>query len=462
MDRPLTKSARPRLEGRRIQGLAVLFWFSLVAVLPGCSGCSRGSSQAHVHAVLPSSSASGVCGSSDDGLAHIPPGFNDFVPPPRGTSYADPQYGCAVVRLTDGKAQFKLAVHHQYSTISAVNQDDTLVMLITEWGQGAVVDMAGNIVVAPRDFPGINAGNVPWASNSSQAFYYTNGNTLYRGTISGHTVKSTALHAFAAYSSVMIPDQEDLSEDGDHLWIVGGSQVFLYTISSGAAGPSANVGAKDAACGWHKIQITPSNKMLITWSCNGTGNAHGQEIYNADGTLYWHMFDNSVHTDVGRDLSRNEIAIVGRIPDSYRDPCPSGGGVDVIRLDSPHVVSCLVDVNWASSHISYRDSSQGWVAISLFDQGSCPHYSCFARGDLAPDWQSAWRHFYEEVILVRIDGSAVLRLAHHRSRSAEYYWAQTRAAISRDGRYVVFDSNMDLENTGLNNYSDVYMIKVRK
>jgi hypothetical protein len=49
----------------------------------------------------------------------------------------------------------------------------------------------------------------------------------------------------------------------------------------------------------------------------------------------------------------------------------------------------------------------------------------------------------------------------HRSRSAEYYWAQSRAAISRDGRYVIFDSNMDLQYTGLNKYSDVYMIKVR-
>jgi hypothetical protein len=101
------------------------------------------------------------------------------------------------------------------------------------------------------------------------------------------------------------------------------------------------------------------------------------------------------------------------------------------------------------------------VAISLFDQGGCPHYSCFAPQRQQPDWASVWRHFYEELILVKIDGSAVVRLAHHRSRSAESYWAQSRAAISRDGRYVVFDSNMNLENTGLNNYSDVYMIKVR-
>jgi len=177
--------------------------------------------------------------------------------------------------------------------------------------------------------------------------------------------------------------------------------------------------------------------------------------------LDWHMFDNSIHTDVGRDMNGNEIAIVGRIPDTYKDACPSGGGADVIKVEPPHKVSCLVDINWASTHISYRDSPQGWVAISFFDQGSCPDYSCWFPQHLAPDWASRWRHFYEEVILVKVDGSSVIRLAHHRSRSAEYYWGQSRAAISRDGRYVVLDSNMNLSGTSLNEYSDVYLMKVR-
>jgi hypothetical protein len=407
-----------------------------------------------------SSAVDVLCGTRDDGRIHIPSRFNDFRPPNKGDSYTDPQFGCNVVRLTDAKSQFKLAIHHEYSTISAVNQNDTRVMLITEWGQGAIVDMAGNVVVEPRDFPAINAGNVPWAIRPSEAFYYTKGNALYRGLISGRAVKSSALHVFDQYAIVTIPDEEDLSEDGDHLWLVGGREAFLYTISADNIGPRVNIGEKDTGCSWHKIQITPSNKMLITWSCNGAPSGGGQEIYNADGTLYWHMFNNSLHTDVGRDLSGNEVAVVDRIPDTYKDACPSRGGADVVRLDPPHSVACLVDLNWAPSHISYRDSSQGWVAISLFDQGTCPDYSCFAS-HIESDWPSAWRHFYEEVILVRIDGSAVLRLAHHRSRSAEYYWAQSRAAISRDGRYVVFDSNMNLENTGLNNYSDVYMIKVR-
>jgi hypothetical protein len=397
----------------------------------------------------------------DDGLAHIPPHFNDFVPPGKGASYTDPQFGCAVLRLTDARSEFNLAVHHQYSTISAMNQDGTRIMLITEWGKGAIIDTAGNVVIEPADFPAVNTANVPWSRDSAGAFYYTNGNTLYKGYISGHKVKSTALHRFDAYSSVLIPDQEDLSEDGDHLWLVAGTKAFLYTMSTGDSGPTMPIGAKDSGCGWHKIQIMPSNRALLTRSCNGFAAGQGQEIYNADGTLYWHMFDNTVHTDVGRDLVGNEVAIVGRVPDTYKDACPSGGGVDTIRTDPPHFVSCLVDVNWAATHISYRDSSQGWVAISFFDPVACPHYSCFAPQKLDPEWATAWRRFYEEIILAKIDGSAVFRLAHHRSRSAEGYWAESHAAISRNGRYVVFDSNMNLSDTGLSDYSDVYQIKVR-
>lgn len=452
--------AEPGFESRVIS-LDLVAWSFLFILLSSCAGCSR-KATGQTATTTDDKTTSELCGQKDDGLAHLPPGFDSFVPPAQGNSYFDQQYGCSITRLTDGKAQFHLAVHHQYSTISAVNQDDTLVMLVTEWGQGVITDLGRRIIVSARDFPAINSSNVPWAHNPSDAFYFTNKNVLYQGRVSGHKVKSTALHTFAGSSTVMIPDQEDLSEDGDHLWLVAGSQAFLYSIGSGTIGPLVNVGTKDTDCGWHKIQITPSNKMLITWACNGGTMGKGQEIYNPDGTLYWHMFNSSLHTDAGRDLMGNEIAVVGRIPDTHKDACPSGGGVDTIRIDLPHIVSCLVDVNWTPAHISYRDSSQGWVAISFFDQGACPHYSCFHPQHRAPDWQSMWRHFYEEVVLVKIDGSAVLRLAHHRSRSAEYYWAESRAAISRDGQYVIFDSNMNLADTGLNNYADVYLIRVRQ
>jgi hypothetical protein len=437
-------------------------WFLLLVVLLASTGCSRKATGQAITTTTTNDQTRELCGKRDDGLTHVPPAYNSFLPPALGSSYSDPQYGCTIARLTDGKAQFRLAIHHQYASISAINQDDTLVMLVTEWGKGVIVNTAGDLVVSPQAFPAISTGNVPWARAPANAFYYTSKNTLYEGEVLGHTVKSAALHTFSGSSDVIIPDQEDLSEDGDHLWLVAGSQAFLYSIRGRTSGPAVNIGVKDTNCGWHKIQITPSNKMLITWACDGGTLGRGQEVYSPDGTLYWHMLNSSVHTDVGKDLTGNEVAVVGRMPDTYRDACPSGGGVDTIRIDAPHILSCLVDVNWLPTHISYRDSSEGWVAISFFDQGACPNGSCFHPQHLDPRWESTWRHFSEELVLAKIDGSAVVRLAHHRSRSAEYYWAQSRAAISRDGRYLVFDSNMNRSETGLNDYADVYLIRVRE
>jgi len=66
-----------------------------------------------------------------------------------------------------------------------------------------------------------------------------------------------------------------------------------------------------------------------------------------------------------------------------------------------------------------------------------------------------------------VDGKAIYRLAHARSRSAESYWATPRAALSRDGRYVIFSSNIAHPNGCPakmhvpEECTDVFLIKVR-
>src|SRR5215472_2761002 len=438
-----------------------------------------------------------ICGKLDDGLVHLPPSYscssppcatNPFPPPAKGASYADPQYACAVTRLTDAVGDHMgAAAHHQYGTITPINADDTRVMVLLENGSFEIVDASGGVVVPVANMPGTNTGNVPWDISIPTRFYYTSGTAIWRGDIAGlpgcastHncTVTSTTLHDFSGtYSSVLIPDQEDVSDDGDHLWLVGDAKAFLYTISTNTVGPAMNVGTKDSATGWHKIQIMPSNRMLMTWSPNGHSTGAGQEVYNTDGTLNWHMFDNTLHTDCGRDLSNNEVCVVARIPDTGggitgAGACPTwtgtqDGGIDVINM-STHGAQCLVDVNWADTEISFRDGNAagGWVFITFFNSGSCSTYSCFdttSPSHLDPAWASHWVHFAEEGILVRIDNNNTLtnsyRLFHTRSRSSEYYWAIPRGAISRDGKYVLFDSNFDISNTGLGNYTDVYGVR---
>ncbi|HWZ46051.1 MAG TPA: choice-of-anchor D domain-containing protein [Candidatus Saccharimonadales bacterium] len=442
--------------------------------------------------------SSPICGKTDDGLVHPPPSYscllaacatNPFPPPNRGSSYVDPQFGCAVTRLTDAVAdKLGAAAHHNYGTVSPVNADDSFVMINLENGRKEIVDLSGNIVVPSANMPSTNSQQLPWDISVAARFYYSAGAAILRGDITGlpacassHncTLASTALHDFAGvYASVQIPDQEDIADDGDHFWLVGDTSAFLYTISTGEIGAAMNVGTKDSGGGWHKIQIMPSNRMLMTWAVNGPAPMAGQEVYNTDTTLNWHMFDNTIHTDCGKDLTSAEVCVVARIPDtgggiSGAGACPTwtgtqDGGIDVINMAS-HKPQCLVNVNWLDTEISFRDGNAagGWVFVTFFKSGNCNSYSCFdttspARLDLS--WALNWAHFSEEGILVRIDnnnGMNKQRLFHTRSRSTEYYWAIPRGAISRDGKYVVFDSNFDISNSGLANYTDVYAVKAQ-
>src|SRR5205085_8405609 len=125
----------------------------------------------------------------------------------------------------------------------------------------------------------------------SNRFYYAVGKTINAGDITGlpqcaaqHncTVTTTTLTTFSAYATVEIPDQEDISDDGNHLWLVGDTKAFLYTISTHQAGPVMEVGTKDSRTGWHKIQIMPSNRMLMTWNNDAHPSGAGQEVYNTD------------------------------------------------------------------------------------------------------------------------------------------------------------------------------------
>jgi hypothetical protein len=444
------------------------------------------------------SSPGTICGQKDDGLIHLPPSYscgvlpcstNPFPPPAKGSSYTDPQYGCAVSRLTDAAGDhLGAAAHHNYGTVNALNADDSYVMINLENGSKEIVDTSGGVVVPVANMPNDNSQQVPWDISIPTRFYFSSGATIQRADITGlpgcasaHNcmVATALLRNFAGtYSSVQIPDQEDISDDGDHLWLVADTKAFLYTISTNSVGPAMTVGTKDSGNGWHKIQILPSNRMLMTWSPNGAGPGAGQEIYNIDTTLNWHMFDNTIHSDCGKDLSGNEVCVVARIPDTGggitgAGACPTwtgtqDGGIDAINM-STHKPQCLVDVNWADTEVSFRDGNvgAGWVFITFFNSGGCPTYSCFdttPSSHLDPSWAVHWIHFAEEGILVRIDnnnGPNKYRLFHTRSRSSEYYWAIPRGSISRDGKYVVFDSNFDISNSGLGNYTDVYLTKTQ-
>ena len=456
------------IDYRRI-ALCPAVWLLPFLALAGCAGCSE---KANVPVTANAPSLGGPCGQKDDGLIHIPSGYGSFIPPATGHSYVDPQYGCPITRLTT-IAEFRPAMgnHHNYSTITPFNADSSRVMLLTSDGWLTIVDVRGNVVVPITNMPAMNSPDFPWDPVNPTVFYFTNGNQFLKGTVSGSTVSTTALHTFTGYSSVLAPDQEDLSDDGCKYWLVGtpstgGSPLgILYNLCTDTIiSQGLVVGEKDSATGWHKIQIFPSGKMLMTWNSNGTTNGTGGEIYNTDGTLYWHLYDITAHNDVGIDLVGREVVIGTANGKLSINACGDAWkSLTVVDINARAPVNCLMNniIGW---HVSYRDSPRGWVLVSMFDQGTCPDYSCFdtaSPSHLVSNWQSIWPLYGEELLLVKVDGTAVYRLAHHRSRSAEYYWAEPRAAISRDGKYVVWDSNFDISSTGDGNYTDVYLTRVQ-
>lgn len=407
-----------------------------------------------------------LCGQPDDGLIHVPPLYTLLTAPSDiGQTLVDPQYGCTIVRLTNfGEFQAGQANHHNYSTITPFNADSSKVMLLLDNGSAVIVDIQGNVVVPVDNMPNMNTVNAPWDPSNPVVFYFTNSNQFLKGTISGGTVTTTVLHTFTDYISVEAPDQEDLSDDGCKYWVVGtptggGLPVgILYNLCTDTViSQSLVVGVKDSTTGWHKIQIFPAGKMLMTWNSNGPSTGQGLEIYDTDGTLYWHVFDSSAHADVGIDLLGREVLFHRAGEARSLNACVNSHlGITVIDINAKAPVNCLID-EISPYHISYRNSPKGWVLLSTFDQGTCPDYSCFV---LPLNWESIWPPYGEELHLARIDGGTVYRLAHHRSRSAEGYFAQPRAAISRDGKYILWGSNFGISNTGDPDYSDVYLIKL--
>jgi len=149
-----------------------------------------------------------------------------------------------------------------------------------------------------------------------------------------------------------------------------------------------------------------------------------------------------------------------------------------MRVNPISSITCLFDKDWAAPHVSYGGGpQQPWAAISFFDNRTPgPEYFNNSRKFSAPTCTqtkdttsgACWYPYESEVVLVRIDAendlTKIYRIAQTRTRASEGYWGQPHASISRDGRAIVFDSNMAFVQKGcgaVTNCSDVFFVRVR-
>jgi hypothetical protein len=342
------------------------------------------------------------------------------------------------------------------------------------------------VLVPMSNMPAMNNTWVLWDATNASVFYYTNGNALMKGTISGAAVATTTVHQFSEYAAINLTDETDVSQDGAHVVIVGGDtsgsspeNVFVYNFVANTKGAVyttgcvGSVGGPNNGC-LHKLVQTPDNNIIMQFASDGSGTEQGNRMWNGGPLVA--LQDATNHLDAGYDLRGNAVYVeVGNsaVLPGLTNPCPSGWGLDVREINNPLLAVCLLD-QVPSWHVGYRgNAQQPWIGLSFFDGGRTPSPEWFDNtGNYAAPTASNWKLYEDEIIVARVDANNnsnyVYRLARAYSRSNVDFYAQPHAAISRDGKYLAFNSNMAYAHTGCpanfqssTGCTDVYVIKVQ-
>jgi len=147
--------------------------------------------------------------------------------------------------------------------------------------------------------------------------------------------------------------------------------------------------------------------------------------------------------DVTRDINGDEVLLW----DNSGDPQPiCNNAVVKIRLSDGNQ-SCVISFDWSLALNISAPDGDGYVFVDTY-----------APSNPAPDGK--WFRYTDELLQVKLDGSEVRRLGHHRSRPANSYNWTPRVSSSRDGSRAVFSSNYDLQAISgySSEYSDAYLL----
>jgi len=374
-----------------------------------------------------------------------PPNYDTFLPPAVGGIYVDPAFGSTVKRISnalgtpnaDGGGTLAW-ITDEYPTMSPFNSDNSRILLVHQSYFG-LYDGTGFYI---RDLPlEISASSEPrWSRNDNHTLYYVHGNQFKTYDITSGAMN--ILHTFTEYTAIGGMGESDISYDGDHFVFAGdGRYAFVYTISTDTKSPTFDTGGN----GFDSLYITPHNNVIISWIQSGTVRSTGQELFDTNMNFLRQVGRADGHKDVTLDTNGDEVLVWT----NSNDPQPiCNNGIVKIRLADAQQ-TCLASLDWSLAvHISAPDNS-GFVYVETYAPSN-------------PTPSSGWVAYTNELLQIKLDGSQILRLAHHRSRPFQtntYNW-QPKMSTSRDGSRVVYGSDYDLQSIDgyADQYSDVYLI----
>jgi len=394
--------------------------------------------------------APGAFAHLNDREVHIPVNYFTLVPPPVGQSQLDPVFGTAVRHISDARNQPNSRnvgsvpfIATEYSSMSPFNRDNSRLLLVHH-SYFALYDGEGRY---QQDLPfDATASSEPrWSRSDPNLLYYI---PVYGNSLKSYDAASgvsSVVRTFAEYSRISGRGESDICFDGDHFVLVGDDRdIFVYELSTDSKGPMLDVGGR----AFDQVMIAPDDNVLVGWLQPGTGRYNGVELYDRNMNFLRQLTPAVGHMDVGRDTDGQPMLLWINAAEPQPPPGCQNSVVKVRLADAQR--TCLLSLDWSlAAHVSVPDGN-GWFFVSTY-----------APGDPGP-LPGQWRPYTDEVLQVRLDGSEVRRLAHHRSRPFNDYCYMPRAAVSRDGSRLVFSSNYGLQSLlgYASSYSDAYLVDV--
>ncbi len=379
-----------------------------------------------------------------DSAQYVPLDYYTFVPPSPGSTYLDTNFGSTIKRisaaqntassLTGGNLSI---ITNEYATMSPFNIDNTFLILQHDSYFG-LYDGNGTYL---KDLPFVvNAGAEPrWSKTNPSILYFVNGNQLKQ--IDVTTLSINVVHTFSGYGTISGKGESDISEDGKHFVFAGDNRyVFIYDIAADSQSAVFDTGGVP----FDSLYVTPDNHATITWYQPGSSRFNGIELFDGNMSFLRQVARAGGHMDVARDTNGDEVLLWA----NAGDPQPvCNNGIVKIRL-SDGLQTCLVTLDWSlATHTSAPDNN-GWVFVETY-----------APSDPSP--LTGWPQYTNEILQVKLDGSEIRRVAHHRSRPFDTYYYTPRTSTSHDGSKIVFSSNFGLQRLGYPSlYTDVYMVDI--
>ena len=390
--------------------------------------------------------------SPDDTRILTPPDYTTFLPPGAGRSYRDPVFRTNITRITDATHTTDFAnsvrnltwIENEYSTASPFNNDNSRLILVHESYFGLYDGKGKALGNLPLE---MNASSEPrWSRRNNSTLYYRRGNQLKSYNVS--TAATNVVHTFGHYSSISGKGQMDISLDGDHFVLVGDSRyVFVYTLSTDTEGRVFDTGGSFGV-----VSITPDNSVTISWLQAGLGLRNGIELFDGDMNFVRQLTHAGGHMHMGVDVGGESVLIWTNSADPQPIPNCNNGIVKVRIGDGTQ--TCLLALDWSLAvHISAADNT--WAFAETYNPS-----------DVIPP--AGWFPYTNELLQIKLDGSEIRRLAHHRSRPLDStvppfydsYVYQPKVTASRDGALIVYGSNFGLQVIlGYPHpYADTYLI----